>query len=528
MAAVATLLGLLLVVTFIANFLTTIVPNQMQVNDLNHEVAVQNQFGRLSALLASAGAEGSVGMQVVQPISLGSDGVAPWASPDGSSVGGGRNGSNLSLSYGILGAVVYLPSEGSSQGGPPLPIGCTFTSSSDTGVSCIGGGSGLTYNFSGNDQAFTLSTSGSSSFISVNYSTNGSTIAISLSGSTNILVGLYGSNNSVTFSGLGSGSLGLIIVGNSNYVNLGDTGGATVSVSIYGDLNTVYQTAGGGANVKIVIFGAQNSFTGNSTGGAKYVAYVTGFNATNPNSTLCPYNNLSSTDRLHGHGTGGTTYNATYNNTVYTGTGSQAPWKNHYQNVGQSLCPYFGNQRVALGGQSLFGEGVILRLTNTYAPSGEVAYDEGAVIYAQYGAYPIIVDPPSISLTTVGNEVTAASIWVPYFQGRLGSVAGLGTETLNLRMLSSGSFDATASAGLYAINSHVPIKIVIHTPYAEAWDSYLRAHLAFSGLWTCAPVLVCTGAYSQGGPIGTVTITIPTTNLASLTIGDSVFSIALS
>ena len=41
-AAVATLLGLLLVVTFIANFLTTVVPNQMQVNDLNHEVTVES------------------------------------------------------------------------------------------------------------------------------------------------------------------------------------------------------------------------------------------------------------------------------------------------------------------------------------------------------------------------------------------------------------------------------------------------------------------------------------------------------
>jgi len=523
---VATLLGLLLVVTFIANFLTTVVPNQMQVNDLNHELAVENQFGRLAALLSSAGAGGSPGMQFVQPVTLGSDGVAPWAAQDGSSIGGGRIGSHLNMSYGILGSLLYLPPQGSSQGGPPLPGTCSFTSNS--AVTCTGGGSNLRYNFSGNAKAFSVSVSGASSGISLNYSTNGSTITLSLSGSTGITVTVYGSHNVVTFSGVGSGSVGVTLIGNYNYVNLGSTGGATVTLSMYGSSDTVYQAAGGGAVVLAVIVGSQDSFTGNATGGATYSAYVTGFNATNPNSTQCPYDNLSATDHLAGSGTGGSTFNANYNNTAYNGTGTQGKWATQYHDVGQSLCPFFSHQSVGLNGQSLSGAGVVLGFTNSYAPSGEVAYDEGAVIYAQYGSYPVIVDAPSISLTRVAGAVTAASVWFPYFQGQSGSVAGVGTGTLDLRMVSTTSFSTTANATLYAINPNVPISIVIHTPYAEAWNAYLNSHLAFTGLWSCAPAPVCTGTYGPGGPIGTVTITIPATNLQLLSIGSSTFSLSLS
>jgi hypothetical protein len=527
-AAVATLLGLLLVVTFIANFLTTVVPNQMQVNDLEHEVAVEDQFGRLAALLASAGAEGTAGMQVVQPITLGSDGVAPWAAQDGSSIGAGRTGSNLNLSYGILGALLYLPPKGSSQGGPALPAGCIFTSVSHEGVTCVGGLTNFGYNFSGNSKSFTFSVSGATSGVSLNYSTNSSSITISLSGSTGINVTIYGSHDNVTFSGVGSGSVVVTLIGNYDYVNLGSTGGATVTLSMYGSYDNVYQKAGGGAVVLAVIVGSQDSFTGNATGGASYSAFVTGFNATNPNSTLCPYDNLSSTDHLGGTGTGGSTFNATYNNTAYNGSGTQGSWSTHYHDVSKSLCPFFSHQPVGLNGQSLSGAGLVLGFTNSYAPSGEVAYDEGAVIYAQYGSYPVIIDPPAISLTTVAGVVTAASIWFPYFQGRLGSVAGVGTGTLDLRMLSTTNFHVGANATLYGINPNVPIRIVLHTPYAEAWDAYLNSHLAFAGMWSCAPAPVCTGTYGPGTPIGTITITIPATNLQSLQVGGSAFSPSLN
>src|SRR5580658_511419 len=128
-------------------------------------------------------------------------------------------------------------------------------------------------------------------------------------------------------------------------------------------------------------------------------------------------------------------------------------------------------------------------------------------------------DPP-ISLTVVGGvggAVTAASIWLPFFSNTVGSVSGIGTETLNLRLLHSSSYLLTSSnATTFAINPNVPVSLVINTPYAEAWAAYLATQLSFTGLWTCLPAPICTGTYSPGVSLGQVTITIPATNLVAL------------
>lgn len=530
-AAVATLLGLLLVVTFIANFLTTVVPNQMQVNDLNHDIVVENEYGRLSALLSSAGAQGARGMQFVQPLTLGSDSVAPWSAQDGSTVGSGRFGSNLLLTFGLLGAEVYSPPTGSPQGGPALPGACTWTSGAHVGITCTGSITTLAYNFSGNSKAFTFSDTGSSTLMSLNYSTNGSTIHLSLTGSVNFRIAIYGSNNVVTTSGVGSGTFDLLLVGNSDFVNLGNTGSATVQIAMYGSHDTIYQAATGSGNVHLVVYGSQDSFTGNATGSGSYTAYITGFNATDPNSTQCPYSNLSSTDTLAGSEVGSGVFTAYYNNTVYTGSKTQSPWTIHSQNVPTSLCPFFARQQIAQESPAVVGSGPVTDLINSNAPSGEIAYDEGAVVYAQYGAYPVFIDNPSIALTLLGGpggNVTDVSIWMPFFSNLVGSVAGVGTETLDLGLLNTQSYVINASGSTFAVNPNVPIQIVLHTPYAEAWDAYLISHPAFSGLWSCAPAAVCTGIYEKGNPLGTVSITIPTTNLNNLQIGSTIFSLSLS
>jgi hypothetical protein len=531
-AAVATLLGLLLVVTFIANFLTTVVPNQMQVNDLNHDIQLENEYGRLAALLASAGSQGAPGMQFVQPLTLGSQSVAPWTGQDGSTVGSGRVGSSVSLSFGLLGATIYLPPTGSPQGGPALPSACAFTSGADVGISCTGTiATTLAYNFSGNSKAFTLSDTGTSNLISLNYSTNSSTIALSLTGTVNLQVAVYGSNDHITTTGVGSGTMIFVLVGNNDYVNLDGTGNAAVQVYLYGTHDNVYQSAVGSGSLLLVEYGTQDSFTGNATGSETYRAYVTGFNATNPNSTQCPYSNQSSTDKLSGSTVGGGPFIAYYNNTIYTGSKTVSPWTTHYQQVGASLCPFFAPQQIPLESPAVVGTGPVTELINSYAPSGEIAYDEGAVVYAQYGAYPVFLQNPSIALTVLGGaggNVTDASIWLPLFSNLVGSVAGVGTETLDLGLLQTERYVINETSSEFAVNPNVPITIVVQSVYAEAWDAFLTSHPSFAGLWTCAPAPVCTGVYNQGGRFGTVTITIPTTNLQLLSIGSSIFSLSLS
>ncbi len=77
-SAIATLFGLLLVVTFIGNYLTTVLPGQMSSNDLNHGLLVEDQVGRLATLLRNEVSADAVGAQITQPVSLGSSGEPPF------------------------------------------------------------------------------------------------------------------------------------------------------------------------------------------------------------------------------------------------------------------------------------------------------------------------------------------------------------------------------------------------------------------------------------------------------------------
>jgi hypothetical protein len=117
-SAVATILGLLLVVTFIASYLTTTLPNEMAVNDLSHDTLVENQVGTIAALLPQFAASGQYDAGVYLPVSLGSQAVPPFAGQDSSVLGAqitGFNGtsphnqypSNLSVSYGLTAGTVH-------------------------------------------------------------------------------------------------------------------------------------------------------------------------------------------------------------------------------------------------------------------------------------------------------------------------------------------------------------------------------------------------------------------------------------
>lgn len=280
----ATILGLLLVVTFIANYLTTTLPNQMQVNDLNHELAVENQLGRLQAVLEAASSSAVIGAQFSQPLSLGSAGAPPFGNPDKGSVAGG-----------------YL------------------------------------------------------------------------------------------------------------------TGGLTVSYTVMSSSSSIPISMGG------------------SPGGV-----------------------------------------------------------------------------------------VALQLTNAYIPSAEIAFDQGAVAFAQEGGYPLLVEGPSISYTG-----SVATLWIPGFTGSIGSTSGLGTVDLTFRLLSVQIFALPAPG--YTLPASGSILVTIVTPYAQAWSQWFAASGTLGGLpRSCTPVAVCTGAFQMPGPLGTVTLSIPMTGLTSLTVTTASFAIGVS
>ncbi len=105
------MLGLLLVVTFIANYLATTLPAQMATNDVEHDLTVENQVGLFSTLVSDAISAGVVGTEVSQPITLGSMGDPPFAGPDGGSLTAAAPGSKLVVSFSVK-----------SSGGTTLPF----------------------------------------------------------------------------------------------------------------------------------------------------------------------------------------------------------------------------------------------------------------------------------------------------------------------------------------------------------------------------------------------------------------------
>jgi hypothetical protein len=277
---VATILGLLLVVTFIANYLTTTLPSQMSVNDLNHEVQVENQLGKLSALLTAVSMTGTQGVQIVQPISLGTLAAPPFAGAD----------------YSVL-----------SQG------------------------------------------------------------------------------------------------------NL--TGRLTVSFSVTG-----------------------------------------------PGSTTQTLTNLG-----------------------------------------------------------VPGGSLLVHLQNTYAPAADVAYDQGAVIYAQPGGYPILVDAPPITLSN-----GALSLWVPSFQGLAVTESGIGAAEVRARLVNLDQLSYPVNG--FSITSGSTVTITAVTPYPAVWMAYLDSITPTSVTPTCTGVRgVCSSSYHPSGPSATVSVAIP--GVTTLTIDYATFAV---
>ena len=170
---------------------------------------------------------------------------------------------------------------------------------------------------------------------------------------------------------------------------------------------------------------------------------------------------------------------------------------------------------VALSATSVPGAGFVVGLRNTYASASEVAYDDGAVVFAQPGGVPTMADPPAITLSTAGT----LSIVLPTFTNPIGVESGTSLATIGLRLTSFQSVALPISG--YALAS-VPVTITVFTPYAAAWLNYFAAQPSFaSATITCTPTAVgpqsvcsTSNLYEPGQAIGKVTISVSPSALA--------------
>ena len=533
----ATILGLLLVVTFIATYLATTLPNQMQVNDLNHDLQVENQLGQLQAQLVAATQAGAIGAQLSQPIALGSAGTPPFAGQDTGWTSALPQGSGLSVSYTALGPEVYAPPIGYAAGG--TAASCTLTA---TSLTCPSGGYSAKVNFAGNSQTFSLSLAGSG-FTGANVSTNSSTITVSELSSGGNDLRFIGSHNTITVTGSGSGPANLTILGSNDTVSISGTGSSPIVLYVYGNFDAItWPTDSGSGAVRIVVYGSGDTLAFPSvSSSSKFAVYLNGFSATVPSSSECPYGNVSATDAVTSFtATSSGTLLETLNNSAgyYANRTVSASWTAKYQNVPQTTCPFFQAGLISLGNGLTPGGGFVVHLRNTYAPIAEVAFDQGAVVFAQPGGTPTLYEAPQLHVklanATVGStnyeNVTQAVLWIPEFVGQIPGEAGTGTSDFSFELLGIQNVVLSPNSGL-AASPATPVNFTVTTPYAAGWVQYINSH-AWPFTATCVPIApatsaVCSGPYQSNVGLGRVSFSIPTTNLYSLVVSTAVFAVSV-
>ena len=170
------------------------------------------------------------------------------------------------------------------------------------------------------------------------------------------------------------------------------------------------------------------------------------------------------------------------------------------------------------------GAGFTVFLLNSYAPAAEVAFDEGGVLLAVAGGYPIFIDPPSISLSQ-----GVLTVFLPWFMNSVSGESGNGGADVLLQLISTTSVTLPAAGLSLASGSNVVISFV--TPFAVSWYSYFESVKTLASYVSCAgPNSVCTAAYSATGliPLGTVTLTIPSSVVTTLNAETAAFSVSLA
>lgn len=517
----ATILGLLLVVTFIANYLTTTLPSAMGQNDLQHEVQVQNQVAQLASLAQETALKGKVGAQVSGPVALGSDGTPPFAGQDGSSISPLAPYSNASLISELAGPSVYSPPTGFPVGNLAYLASTCLPRPPTVTVNCaaVNRAHPIDWNFSAGDGlAYTVTLGTGGNHVQLYFATNQSTITISGVSGMPIFIQIVGSFDTLTIANNGGGNnpISVNITGNYDNITAGSFpgGASTVFINVVGNHDFLNgDTAAGGNTFYVSILGAYDTFAVVPGSGSTYYTYFTGFDVQNPVSPTCPYGALSHTDSVIGYSiTNGNSANAhlfqSFNNsTSFPGNSTHSVssrWSIVNQTVSPFLCPFTSSVQIPIS--PVISAGFVVHLRNTYAPSAEVAFDQGAVVYAQPSSVPVFILPPRVSY---GNGVL--TLFVPQFTGRVGSEAGVGTADVSLRLLSATHLVIPTNS--FSFQSGSVVNFTVKTPYAAAWFAFFQSS-SLSPFVSCSGAKsVCTALYNPGGPLGTVTISVPTGGL---------------
>jgi hypothetical protein len=455
-SAVATILGLLLVVAFIANFIIAELPGNMEEIETSHILQVENQLGRLQATIEAEAQDPTAAVALASPVTLGSAADPPFGLAATSSIQTELAGVGTVATYQSANIV-------------------TPTILWNTGSACLAGGHGTcatagakdTYNFAGNSSALGVTISGSGDSLFYNLTGSNDTVTLTWSGPNAVgakLV-LSGTNDSVVF-----------------HKSATDTGSPKFSFSFYGadDKMTITPSGSrsgpGGTLVTVNLVGAANG--------------------------ICPWGNLSATDTLGAFGTGGHFVNVT--TTRWNAVGYESPPSSHVYNSGTETfrnstgfiaCAFTSADSSSATVQERGG--VLVDISNRYVAATLLAFDQGAVVAQEAGGGSVMVDPPHIAITnrpagTIGNVTFLNLVMTKSSQ------AGLSTASVMTRLLSVSDYTIAASAQ-HAVSS--PVNLTIRTLFPDAWWSYFQSlPTAFPYGATCLTIIPVVAPYSCLSP----------------------------
>jgi len=503
------MLGLLLIVTMLGNYLANQLPAQMQVNDANHALQVENQLARLTGTLRQVAVAGSIGGVVSQPISLGSLGAPPFAGADGSTIAPETAGSELTVSYTVTGSATYSPPSVGPAGGRHYSSCSTQTS---TALTCTATGP-VIWNFSAaTPSSLSMTTSGGPYY--VNTSASNTTLGVTASASLTLYLLVIGSNDTVTLTLSASGNaVHLEMVGNHDTVSIasGSLTSSKLTVYFVGNYDELESSSlsASSSHVIVTAFGSYDSTSlGTVSATSSYFnVYLNGFVPSTPAAT-CPVGNLAYDTGSVAVGThSGGTYNVTYNDTTVTSGTAPSPWTGTF-GTPSIACPFYATAVIPQTTSGAVGAAFVVQLHNTYTPVQVLAFDQGALVYAQPNSDPYLLIGPDLSYAS-----GALRLRVSEFTSVVGIEAGIGTAQFAARLISL--LNVTLPSSSFSLSGAVTVKVV--TPYAAAWYDYLtRSGSSVAQDVVCVPAAsaICTGPFTLSGGVGTIYLNVTATSLA--------------
>ena len=476
----ATILGLLLVVTFIAQEILIPLPHTMAGLEYEHELQLENQLGRLQAVLLAQAAHPQHPLSLDSPVTLGSLSNPPFGHGDGGAIS--------EFGYPASDAIsVSVPSP-PSWGNGSLCSTSTSTSCSESASNVCN--PGLTWNESASNVSYTFSLTGSNNCEAVNITGNHDTFTLGVTGSNlgYFILNVSGSNDTIVlnnhYSGSGFHSFIYFFGGYDSFEGLNGPTGSGVFLNIY--------------------------FIGEST-----------------RSGFCPYGNLASTDTwsITGSSSSNSLLNLTWYNFVgystpyhltngwpgsgNSGSGDHVGWKNISQPIS---CPFTALRQMGSG----WG-GISVLAGNAYSAPATVALDSGAVVYSESGGGSYMVDPPPWQLFTLpGGTTTMSIILFAFITSGITSTSG--TETAGVQTEPVSVHTASLVTGSFSLS--------LTTAYPQAWLEYLDspASGAVAGSQSCTvPTGTCLSA-----PAGTMATVGATFSVGTLTITYAVFTVSIN